>query len=187
MLRITFVTMMMTVAATGFAAAQDAAAGEKTFLVCRACHQVGPNARNAVGPVPTVWLAVKSGTYPDYQYSDANKNSGIVWTPEELAKYLASPQAVVLHTKMIFPGLKDQKQKQKDVIAYLDSWSGRTKETVAQGHRHLSHGPVRAVACSRHRVRGARGRTDLLTLPHSRGVRPLMLRSFRGVRRDLVP
>ncbi len=121
MLRITFVTMMMTVAATGFAAAQDAAAGEKTFLVCRACHQVGPNAKNAVGPVLNGVVGRKSGTYPDYQYSDANKNSGIVWTPEELAKYLASPQAVVPHTKMIFPGLKDE-QKQKDVIAYLEQF-----------------------------------------------------------------
>lgn len=121
MLRITFVTMMMTVAATGFAAAQDAAAGEKTFLVCRACHQVGPNAKNAVGPVLNGVVGRKSGTYPDYQYSDANKNSGIVWTPEELAKYLASPQAVVPHTKMIFPGLKDE-QKQKDVIAYLEEF-----------------------------------------------------------------
>lgn len=101
--------------------AQDAAAGEKDFLVCRACHQIGPTAKIAVGPVLNGIVGRKAGTYPDYQYSDANKNSGIVWTPEELDKYLTSPQTVVPHTKMIFPGLKEE-QKRKDVIAFLEQF-----------------------------------------------------------------
>jgi cytochrome c len=113
-----FVTMLLLIASTDMSAAQDAAAGEKTFMVCRACHQIGPNAKDAVGPVLNGVVGRKAGTYPDYQYSEANKNSGIVWTPEELDKYLTSPQTVVPHTKMIFPGLKDE-QKRKDVIAYL--------------------------------------------------------------------
>src|SRR5690348_14856600 len=114
-------TAILLVASTGLAAAQDATAGEKTFLVCRACHQIGPNAKNAVGPVLNGVVGRKAGTYPDYQYSEANKNSGIVWAPEELDKYLTSPQTVVPHTKMIFPGLKDE-QKRKDVIAYLEQF-----------------------------------------------------------------
>lgn len=121
MVRTACMMAILLVASTGFAAAQDAAAGEKTFLVCRACHQIGPNAKDAVGPVLNGVVGRKAGTYPDYQYSDANKNSGIVWTPEELDKYLTSPQAVVPHTKMIFPGLKDE-QKRKDVIAYLEQF-----------------------------------------------------------------
>jgi cytochrome c len=60
----------------------------------------------------------KAGTFPGYAYSPANKDSGIVWTPEELDKYLTNPQEVVPKTKMIFPGLKDE-QKRKDVIAFL--------------------------------------------------------------------
>ncbi len=103
------------------AQAQDAAAGEKDFVVCRACHQIGPGAKNAVGPVLNGVVGRKAGTYPGYTYSDANRDSGIVWTPEELDKYLASPQTVVPHTKMIFPGLKDE-QKRKDVIAYLEQF-----------------------------------------------------------------
>lgn len=118
MVRTACVTAILLVVSTGLAAAQDAAAGEKTFMVCRACHQIGPNAKDAVGPVLNGVVGRKAGTYPDYQYSEANKNSGIVWTPEELDKYLTSPQTVVPHTKMIFPGLKDE-QKRKDVIAYL--------------------------------------------------------------------
>jgi cytochrome c len=100
------------------ARAQDAAAGEKDFLVCRACHQIGPKAAIAVGPVLKGIVGRKAGTFPGYSYSAANKTSGIVWTPEELDKYLTNPQAVVPHTKMIFPGIKDE-QKRKDVIAYL--------------------------------------------------------------------
>src|ERR1700760_323131 len=108
----------MLVAAVAPSRAQDAAAGSKDFLVCRACHQIGPNAKIAVGPVLNGVIGRKAGTYPGYEYSPANRDSGIVWTPEELDKYLTSPQTVVPHTKMIFPGLKDE-QKRKDVIAYL--------------------------------------------------------------------
>jgi cytochrome c len=106
---------------TGQVWAQDAAAGEKAFLVCRACHQIGPNAKVAVGPVLNGVVGRKAGTYPGFQYSPANKDSGLTWTPEELDKYLENPQAVVPHTKMIFPGLKDA-QKRKDVIAYLEQF-----------------------------------------------------------------
>jgi cytochrome c len=102
------------------AAAQDAAAGEKNFLICRACHQIGPTAKNAVGPVLNGVVGRKAGTYPGFKYSDANRDSGITWTPEELEKYLTDPQAVVPKTLMIFPGLKDP-QKRADVIAYLQS------------------------------------------------------------------
>jgi cytochrome c len=113
----------------GHAVAQDAAAGEKDFLVCRACHQIGPNAKNAVGPVLSGVIGRKAGTYPGYAYSPANKDSGIVWSPEELNKYLTSPQTVVPHTKMIFPGVKDP-QKRKDIIAYLEQFTpdGSKKE-----------------------------------------------------------
>ena len=112
------VAAVLLLAATDKVRAQDATAGEKDFVVCRACHQIGPNAKVAVGPVLNGVVGRKAGTYPNYNYSPANKDSGIVWTPEELDRYLTSPQAVVPHTKMIFPGLKDP-QKRKDVIAFL--------------------------------------------------------------------
>jgi cytochrome c len=120
-LRTAIVATTLVVASSTLARAQDAAAGEKAFAVCRACHQIGPNAKAAVGPVLNGIVGRKAGTYPGYSYSVANKDSGIIWTPEELDKYLASPQTVVPHTKMIFPGLKDD-QKRKDVIAYLEQF-----------------------------------------------------------------
>jgi len=66
--------------------AQDAAAGEKEFLVCKACHQIGPGAKIAIGPVLNGVVGRKAGTFPGFEYSPANKDSGIVWTPEELDK-----------------------------------------------------------------------------------------------------
>lgn len=110
-------------------AAGDAAAGEKTALICRACHQIGPGAKNAVGPVLNGVVGRKAGTYPGFDYSSANKSSGITWTPAELNKYLANPQQVVPGTKMIFPGLPNEQDRQ-NVIAYLEQFgpNGQKKQ-----------------------------------------------------------
>jgi cytochrome c len=118
-------------AVCGFAAAparaQDAAAGEKDFIVCRACHQIGPTAKNMVGPVLNGVVGRKAGTYPGYNYSDANKNSGLTWDEATLTTYLANPQQVVKGTKMIFPGVKDP-QKVQDIIAFLKSYDADGKK-----------------------------------------------------------
>ncbi len=47
-----------------------------------------------------------AGSVPDYNYSDANKNSGIVWTPEVFAEYIKNPRAYIPGTAMAFAGLK---------------------------------------------------------------------------------
>jgi cytochrome c len=106
------------VASMGASAAQDAAAGEKVFAKCKICHQVGEGARNAVGPVLNGVVGRKAGTYPDYHYSDANKNSGITWDEAALKQYLSDPKAKVPGTKMVFPGLKSDEDI-ANVIAYL--------------------------------------------------------------------
>jgi cytochrome c len=106
------------VASVGVAAAQDAAAGEKVFAKCKICHQVGENAKDAVGPVLNGVVGRKAGTYPDYHYSDANKNSGITWDEATLKEYLKDPKAKIPGTKMIFPGLKSDEDI-ANVIAYL--------------------------------------------------------------------
>ena len=55
--------------------AQDAASGEKIFVQCKACHQIGENAKNAVGPLLNGLSGRKAGTIEGYSYSPANKNS----------------------------------------------------------------------------------------------------------------
>jgi len=101
--------------------AQDAAAGEKVFAVCKACHQVGETAKNAVGPVLNGIIGRKSGAFPGYAYSDANKNSGLTWDEPTFREYIRDPRAKVPGTKMIYAGLKDE-QKISDLLAYLKQY-----------------------------------------------------------------
>ena len=99
----------------------NAEAGEDVFKKCRACHDVGPDAKNKVGPVLNGLIGRKVGTVADYSYSDANKSvgdKGIVWSEDELFKYLENPLAYMPKTKMAFAGLKDE-QDRRDVIEYL--------------------------------------------------------------------
>lgn len=110
------------------AAAQDAAAGEKVFLKCKACHQIGEGAKNAVGPVLNGVVGRKAGTAADYSYSDANKNSGITWDEATLKEYLKNPRAKVPGTKMIFPGLTKEDDI-SNVIAYLKQFGPDGKKS----------------------------------------------------------
>ena len=109
------------------AAAQEGNAeeGAEVFKKCRACHDVGPDAKNKVGPLLNDIIGRKAGTVPEFAYSDANKASGaggLVWTEEVLFKYLENPLVFMKGTKMAFAGLKDP-QDRKDVIAYLKKFS----------------------------------------------------------------
>ena len=110
------------------AQAQDAAAGEKVFAQCRACHQIGETAKNAVGPVLNGLFGRKSGTVEGYSYSPANKNSGITWSKDTFLEYIKDPKAKIPGTKMIFAGIKDEKRID-DLLAYLKQFDTSGKKT----------------------------------------------------------
>lgn len=107
--------------------AQDAAAGEKVFVQCRACHQVGESAKNVVGPVLNGLFGRKSGTIEGYNYSDANKSSGITWNETVFAEYIKDPKKKIPGTKMIYAGLKDEKRI-NDLIAFLKQFDKSGKK-----------------------------------------------------------
>ena len=108
--------------------AQDAAAGEKVFAQCRACHQVGETAKNAVGPVLNGLFGRKAGTVEGYAYSPANKNSGITWDEATFREYIKDPRAKIPGTKMIYAGVKDE-QRVTDLVAYLKQFDAAGKKT----------------------------------------------------------
>jgi len=110
--------------------AQDAASGEKIFVQCKACHQIGENAKNAVGPVLNGLFGRKAGMIEGYSYSSANKNSGITWDEATFREYIKDPKAKIPGTKMTFPGLKDPKQID-DIVAYLKQFDSTGKKTGA--------------------------------------------------------
>src|SRR5665647_516302 len=101
---------LLAVAASGEARAQDAAAGEKVFGVCKMCHQIGEGAKNAVGPVLNGVIGRKAGSVAGYNYSAANKDSGITWDEATFREYIKDPKAKVPGTKMIYAGLKDEQK-----------------------------------------------------------------------------
>lgn len=115
-------------ASAGTALAQDAAKGEHSFFKCGPCHSIGPDAANKIGPELNGIDGRHSGSVPGYSYSDANKNSGIVWNETTFKQYIANPQGVVPGTKMTFAGVKNP-QEVDDLWAYVKQFDadGNTK------------------------------------------------------------
>ena len=95
------------VATIGAAQAQDLAAGEQSFRKCLPCHSVGEDARNKVGPVLNGLEGRKSGTIPEYSYSEANKKADITWGEASFKDYIQNPMAKMPGTKMAFAGIKN--------------------------------------------------------------------------------
>jgi cytochrome c len=108
-------------------AAGDPAAGEKIFLRCRACHQIGETAKNAVGPKLNGLLGRQAGSIEGYSYSAANKNSGIMWDEPTFRDYIKAPQVKIPGTKMTFPGLKSD-QEIDDIVAFLKQFDADGKK-----------------------------------------------------------
>lgn len=100
------------------ALAQDPAAGEKVFVQCKACHQVGPGAKNLTGPNLNGLFGRKAGTVEGARYSEANKAWGQVWSEDLFRTYIQNPRATIPGTTMAYAGLKDA-QRISDLIAYL--------------------------------------------------------------------
>ena len=99
----------------------DAAAGEKVFKKCKACHAVGDKAKNKVGPMLNGMVGATAGSVEGYKYSkpmQAKQAEGLIWTEAELDAFLTKPKTYLKGTKMSFPGLKKEQQR-ADVIAYL--------------------------------------------------------------------
>jgi len=116
-------------AAVSFQAqAQDVAAGKVAFNKCRPCHQIGENARNLVGPELNGVIGRKAGSVEGFNYSDANKHSGITWDEPTFKEYIANPRAKVPGTKMAFAGIKSETEI-NNLLAYLKTFGpdGKTK------------------------------------------------------------
>jgi cytochrome c len=92
----------------------DPVHGEEIYQACTDCHSLD---QNDVGPRHRGVYGRKAGSLSDYDYSEALKNSGIVWNEETLDKWLTNPQAFVPGVKMFFH--LDSPQDRADVIAFL--------------------------------------------------------------------
>jgi cytochrome c len=113
---------MAAVAVAGLLASQaqaaDAKHGVEVFARCAICHANTKGAPAKIGPNLFGVVGRKAGTMPNFTYSAAMKNSGIVWTPEKLTAYIQHPQQVVPGNRMAFAGVSS-KSDDADLVAYL--------------------------------------------------------------------
>ncbi len=106
--------------------AQDLAAGETSFKKCLPCHAVGEGAANKVGPQLNGIDGRKAGTAANYSYSDANKDSGLVWSEAVFKDYITSPMSKMPGTKMAFPGIRNEPEI-NNLWAYLKQFGADGK------------------------------------------------------------
>ena len=109
------------------ASAQDLAAGENSFKKCLPCHSVGEGAKNKVGPVLNGIEGRHTGTIQGYTYSEANKNANLTWDEATFRDYIKDPRAKIPGTKMVFAGIKNEKEV-GDLWAYLRQFDSEGKK-----------------------------------------------------------
>lgn len=112
----------LTVALPYAAAAQDVEAGASVFKKCAACHQVGPTAKNALGPELTCVIGRKVASVDGFNYSEGLKHAGFdTWDDEHFLSWVENNKKLVPGTKMIFPaGVKDETDR-ANLLAYVKS------------------------------------------------------------------
>jgi cytochrome c len=119
----------LVIAPAGAGLAQDVTAGQAVFKrLCSPCHDAGPGAKTKLGPPLNGLDGRQAGTIAGFNYSEANKNSGIKWSDETFAEYIKNPMQRMPGTRMAFAGVRDEKDI-ANLWAYLKQFddSGKTK------------------------------------------------------------
>ncbi|PVA10709.1 cytochrome C [Pelagivirga sediminicola] len=121
----------------------DAARGAEVFRQCAACHEVGPQARDRIGPHLNGLFGRPAASHDGYRYSESMARAGddgLIWTDDTLSAYIENPRALVSRTRMSFAGLPDA-QARADLLAHLRRFSDNPSdipeaEPTARGTDH---------------------------------------------------
>jgi cytochrome c len=113
----------LVIASTGSGLTQDVEAGQGVFKrMCFPCHDAGPGAKVKLGPPLNGLDGRPAGTMQGFNYSEANKNSGITWNDATFAEYIKNPMQRMPGTRMAFAGIRDDKDI-GNLWAYLKQFS----------------------------------------------------------------
>jgi cytochrome c len=104
-------------------AAADVDQGKRLYLQCRACHSLEKGGINKVGPNLYGFFGQPAGRSEDFAYSDALKESEIIWTPETLDRWLARPSEFLPGNRMVFVGVRRPTDR-ASLIAFLQQKTG---------------------------------------------------------------
>lgn len=108
----------------------DPEIGQTLFNQCSGCHEVGPGARNRVGPHLNDVFGRTAGALEDFRYSrsmDRAFGDGLVWDLETLDAYLENPRALISGTRMSFRGMDDPEER-GHVLAYLRGFTASPQD-----------------------------------------------------------
>lgn len=108
----------MVISNLGWLAASDvlsSESGERLYQKCVACHSFG---YNRTGPDHCGLVGRLAGTQANFEYTEAMRLSKIVWTANNLDRFLAAPLGVVPGTSMGFAGISDPLERRL-LIRYM--------------------------------------------------------------------
>jgi cytochrome c len=89
------------------AQAQPLSQGQVVFVrECAKCHQIGPDAKNRIGPHLNGLFGRKAGSVEGFKnYSEANRTANFVWTEDLLRQYIKDPKGMMIGTTQVYRGL----------------------------------------------------------------------------------
>lgn len=118
---------LATLLATG-----DAAAGEKLFAKCMACHTAGQGGANGIGPNLFGVMGKPIGSHvAGFAYSEALSGHGGDWSFENMDEWLKSPRGFANGTKMSFAGLSKAEDRANIMLYLLQNGGGPALPTPA--------------------------------------------------------
>ena len=97
--------------------------GKRAFAPCAVCHKVGKGERSFVGPNLYAIVDAPAGAADDFAFTDALRNSGIVWTEENLDAFIENPSALIPGNRMAYAGEK-RPERRAAIIEYLKNTQG---------------------------------------------------------------
>lgn len=127
-MRPVIIGILLSIVFTGASFAQDAGLGEKVFIKCKVCHQVGDGAKTLVGPELNGVVGRNSASIDGFNYSDGMKKASLTWTADNLSEYLKNPKQKVPGNRMAFVGLS-KPEDIANVISYLKQFDASGKKT----------------------------------------------------------